>query len=75
FLGMFGGDYEEHMIEADIAKLEQYYRSFGFHDVRVTRELRWQEDLRHVDVIFHIEEGQRYRVASVQVDGPNPLEQ
>src|SRR5262249_15650299 len=59
----------------DVAKLEQYYRSFGFHDVHVTRELKWDETYHYVHVVFHIDEGARYKVGNVQVEGVGPLEQ
>src|SRR5205807_152594 len=45
------------------------YRSFGFHDVDVKRELQWENDLRHVRVIFHVREGQQYRVSNVEAVG------
>jgi hypothetical protein len=43
----------------DCEKLETYYKSFGFRDVRITRELRWSTDGDKVDLIFHIDEGKR----------------
>jgi hypothetical protein len=67
FLGLFGGDYNPMGADADVAKIEEYYRTFGFQDVRVSRELKWAEDQHSVRIIFHIHEGQRYRVGSVDV--------
>lgn len=64
-----GGEYSDEKIEQDIAAIEKYYKTFGFQDVFVRRELQWSEDARTVKVIFHIQEGTRYRIASVQVDG------
>jgi outer membrane protein assembly complex protein YaeT len=69
FLGLLGGQYNPMMVEHDIGKLEEYYRTFGFHDVRVERELRWDTSFRNVSLIFHVHEGVRYRVANVDVDG------
>jgi outer membrane protein insertion porin family len=69
FLGIFGGTFEPGVADRDVAHLEEYYRNFGFQDVRVSRELRLDADLRTVTLIFHVQEGQRYRIASVQVDG------
>src|SRR5207253_1122970 len=48
FLGLLGGTYEPGRVDHDVAKLEEYYKSFGFHDVRISRELQWEEDHRHV---------------------------
>jgi len=67
--GVFGGTFEEDKVEHDVVKLEEYYRSFGFHDVKVGRDLEWEEDHRHVRLVFHINEGIRYRVTKIQIDG------
>jgi len=70
FLGLFGGSLNLFMVEYDVEELEKYYKSFGFHQVQVSRELRWEPDGKHVDLVFHINEGPRYRVsARPQVDG------
>jgi outer membrane protein assembly complex protein YaeT len=70
FLRLFGGKLNPAMVDADVAKLEEYYKSFGFHDVRVSRELQWAADGREVTLVFHIQEGIRYKVQDVpQIDG------
>jgi outer membrane protein assembly complex protein YaeT len=69
FLGLLGGDYNPPMADADVAKLEAYYRDNGYHDVHVTRELSWDPSQRYVNLVFHIREGKRYRVADFQVAG------
>lgn len=70
FLGLLGGKYNALMTDMDVTGLEDYYKSFGFHDVRVARELRMVDDGRGVDLIFHIHEGPRYRVADrPQING------
>ncbi len=76
FVGI-GGDYNPQMVEADVAKLVEYYKTFGFHDVRVSRELQWEKDLSSVKLIFHIDEGRRYRLGTMQIDGPpgTPIDQ
>jgi outer membrane protein assembly factor BamA len=53
----------------DVERLEEYYRSFGFRDVRVSRELEWTEDGRKVNLIFHIQEGRRQRPREGQGGG------
>jgi outer membrane protein assembly complex protein YaeT len=68
FLGL-GGTYEPDRINHDVAKLEEYYKNFGFQDVKVSRELKWDEGDRRVRLIFHIHEGVRYRVTAVKVVG------
>ena len=72
---MIGGEYNPQMVEADVQKLVEYYKTFGFHDVRISRELQWENDLRSVRLIFHVHEGQRYRLGEMQVDGPKDAPQ
>jgi outer membrane protein assembly complex protein YaeT len=68
FLGLFGGTLNLFMVEYDVGELETYYKSFGYHDVHVSRELR-PVGGDEVDLIFHIDEGPRYRVGGrPQVD-------
>lgn len=75
FLGLLGGDFNAAMADNDVAVLEKYYKTFGFQDVAVSRELRWTDDHRMVDLVFHIKEGQRYRVAGIDVNGYKTFDQ
>jgi outer membrane protein assembly complex protein YaeT len=69
FLGVlrFTGTYVPAMVDNDVTKLEEYYRSFGYLDVRVARQLSYDPNGRDVDVTYNIEEGQRYRLADTPV--------
>jgi outer membrane protein assembly factor BamA len=69
FLATFGGKFSPTIADMDVLKLQEYYRSFGFHDVKVSRELKWSADLQYVTLVFHIDEGTRYRVEGSQVVG------
>jgi outer membrane protein assembly complex protein YaeT len=73
FLGI-GGTYRPMEVDHDVAQLEQYYKSFGFFDIRVDRELIWDEKQKGVQLIFHIHEGRRYVVTKIQVDGNSSLD-
>src|SRR5262249_4956876 len=73
FLGLFGGTFNPIVADMDITKLEEYYRTFGYHDVRVSRELQWDGEHRRVKLVFHINEGARYRAQGVQADGASTL--
>ena len=64
-----GGRYDPISVERDVSRLEEYYRSFGYQDVRVSRELLTDDNPRAIHLIFHINEGIRYRVTATQVDG------
>ena len=70
YLGtLIGGDYNPIMVEQDISKLKDYYHNLGYLDARVERELIWSDDHRSVNLIFHVEEGKRYTVNKLQIDG------
>jgi outer membrane protein assembly complex protein YaeT len=71
-----GGDFNPMMADNDVTKLEEYYRHNGFHDVQVRRELQWDANQRYVHLVFHIDEGPRYKVGGVDVVGvPAPKRQ
>jgi outer membrane protein assembly factor BamA len=56
-----GGSHNASRTEDAIHELTRYYRSFGFHDVKVTCVMLLSQDGRKVDVEFHIVEGVRSR--------------
>ena len=72
---LFGGQYNPVMADLDEGKLEEYYKSNGFQDVKVSRELQWDDDQRHVILVFHIQEGPRYKVQDAVVSGASALPQ
>jgi outer membrane protein assembly complex protein YaeT len=72
FLGLIGGEFNPMMADNDVTLLLEYYKNFGFHDVRVGRELQWDEAQQHVRLIFHIKEGKQYRIGSFEVTGVSP---
>ncbi len=61
-LGLFGGKFNRTLVELDASGLEEYYKSYGFHDVKVRPEVRRDGD-DDVTVVFHLHEGPQYRVA------------
>jgi outer membrane protein assembly complex protein YaeT len=69
FLGILGGTFDPGKADRDVNHLEEYYKGNGFQDVRVARELQWDETHHHVVLVFHIHEGPRYRVAHLQTEG------
>jgi outer membrane protein insertion porin family len=56
------------LVDCDVLWLEQFYKEKGYMDVRVTRELGFSKDSCSVDVVFHIDEGQRYRIENTLVE-------
>jgi outer membrane protein assembly complex protein YaeT len=68
-----GGDYNPGMVDFDVSALEEYYRTFGFQDVRVTRELIYDGPDR-VNLAFHVSEGARYRVGTLEFHGGQSID-
>jgi outer membrane protein assembly complex protein YaeT len=63
------GVYNPTLAQLDAARLEEYYRTYGYEDVRVQPECVYQGDGRHVRLVYHVREGPRYKVAGVEVVG------
>ena len=74
-LGLIGGDFNPVLLEQDLSKLAEYYRNLGYLDARVQRELIWSDDHRTVKIVFHVEEGSRYRVNQMNIDGNKVFDQ
>lgn len=55
------------LLDGDVLLLEVFYKSKGYMDVRVTREFTFNNDFHSVDVVFHIDEGIKYRIENVTV--------
>src|SRR5207248_9016609 len=62
-----GTKFNDDMANHDVKNLEEYYHKYGFFDVVVRREFRWDPDQQHVRVIFHIQEGRRFKVSNLDV--------
>jgi outer membrane protein assembly complex protein YaeT len=60
--GLLGNTYIPAAVDADISELVKYYRTFGFHDVQVSRDIQYTPDCSGVILTYHIHEGLRYRV-------------
>jgi outer membrane protein assembly complex protein YaeT len=73
FFKSFGGVFVPQMVDEDVHKLEEYFRQNGFLNVHVTRESTFSDDLQYVDIVFHIQEGSRFRVKNTFVEGTKNL--
>ena len=76
---IFGGLVKRNEIDQDITRLTSYYRSLGFFNARIGREISESNDGRWLNLRFIINEGPRYRVRQVsfignQVFQPQQLE-
>jgi outer membrane protein insertion porin family len=65
----FGGDFDQSILADDVEKLTEYYRSLGFLNARVGREVEFSDDGEKAYITFVIDEGARYFVRNVEVLG------
>ena len=64
------GEFDEPRAERDALALQRFYRDEGYLDARVGFRLEFDEVQRSdLDLVFVIDEGVRYRVAEITVDG------
>ncbi len=68
-LGLVRGKLNLEMIDNDVHRIATYYRSLGYFDVQVSREVRYSPDRTRAYVTFYITEGPRYVVRSVRIEG------
>ena len=70
-LKVFGGLVKRNEIDQDITRLTSYYRSLGFFNARIGREISESNDGRWLNLRFIINEGPRYRVRRIAFMGNN----
>ncbi len=68
-LWFFKGQVDTDVIEEDVEKLTSYYRSLGFFRAKITKELNFNASEEWLDLTFHIDEGPRYVVRTISVEG------
>lgn len=68
-LGFLGGKYDPAKIEDDVSQLIEYYRNFGYLDVRVGRRIEMTDDKSGARVTFVVDEGPRYQIRDVKFAG------
>lgn len=62
---LFGGLAKRQEIDQDIQRLMNYYKSLGFFNARIGRDISESNDGRWLTTTFIIDEGPRYRVRNV----------
>lgn len=72
-LWMIGGVYDPQIVENDVITITQYYNNLGFFDVKVSHRVEIADDHKSANVIFTIEEGQRYQVRNIDLIGHEVL--
>lgn len=68
-LRTFRGIVDRDKIDQDVERLTSYYRNFGYFQARIGRVLEFDEENKWLTLRFVIDEGQRYAVRSVSVEG------
>lgn len=63
------GTFDEEQLDRDAVAVRNYYVDQGFLDVRVQRELVFNDDKTRLTVRLVIEEGTRYKIRSVALAG------
>ena len=69
YFWLFGGNVERKEIDEDINRLTAYYRSMGFFDCRIGRQLHYNDAQDWLLLTFVIQEGPRYQVRNVSFLG------
>jgi outer membrane protein insertion porin family len=73
FLFLFKGEFNPGMADEDINKLQEYYNNNGFLRAVVSREMKFSDDFRWVDLTYHVHEGAQFKVSDTQVEGTHLL--
>jgi outer membrane protein insertion porin family len=63
------GQLDEELLVDDVAALDRFYKGEGFVDVRIDRRIELSADSREAKIVFVVDEGRRYRLREVLVEG------
>jgi outer membrane protein insertion porin family len=66
---LFGGKVDRSKIDADVQTITAYYRALGYFRARVSRTLDYDDSGKWLALKFIIDEGPRYSVRNVSVEG------
>ena len=66
---LFKGYVDREQIDADLNKLTAFYRSFGYFQAKIGRQLAFDEKNKWLTLRFVIHEGPRYQVENVAFIG------
>ena len=69
FLRLLGGMYDPDNITNDVNSLKMYYRSLGYFDATIERDVEFSPDKSSVTLTFRVQEGARYRVRNINLIG------
>jgi len=63
------GAFDQDVVENDVARIQNYYRDRGYLDARANYVTELSADGQDLTVVFTVEEGTRYSLASVEFHG------
>jgi len=69
FLYLFKGELDRKELDEDVDKLTAYYRGLGFFRARIGRELTYNAKRDWVSIQFVIDEGPRFKIRNVSIQG------
>ena len=69
YLWILKGEVDRDVIQEDLDKLTSYYRSLGFFRAKVTHDIQFDNDQEWASLRFNIDEGPRYIIRNVSVEG------
>ncbi|MBM3979400.1 MAG: outer membrane protein assembly factor BamA [Planctomycetes bacterium] len=69
FLKRIGGKFNPMSLELDRKALIDYYHGLGYLAAQITPEVKRSTDLGNVTIVYHIVEGQQYRVSEREISG------
>ena len=72
-LWVFGGKANQDEIDQDVDRLTAYYRSLGYFRARVGRQVEFNGDKSWATINFIIDEGPRYRISDVRLEGSDKV--
>jgi len=63
------GYFDEQLFEDDLTRIKIYYRDFGFLDISITPELKYDEEKGIMYITLKIDEGNKYHIDRVLIRG------
>ncbi len=69
------GKYKAEVVDSDVFSLKSFYMNNGFLDVKVSEPVLDSTKPKKAQLIFKIEEGQRYRLGEIRISGTKEFEE
>lgn len=63
------GYLKEDVLEEDIEKIKSFYENNGYIDVKVDKEIEYDEARKKITIILKIDEGKKYFIGNIKIEG------